>query len=86
MSAVETPVPPLTRWQKFKATFHDSEVIVWSRVQVLIGAVGVPVWLGVSQTDLSPLIRNPQWLAYWLIFNGVVTEILRRNREDFGGR
>jgi hypothetical protein len=38
----------------------------------------------VSQSDLSPFISNPKFLSGWLIFNGFVTEYLRRRRaEDF---
>ncbi len=63
-------------WRKFWDSFHNSEVIWWSRIQVAVGAV----WLGLSQTDLSPIIHDPKILTYWLIFNGVVTELFRRNR------
>ena len=65
--------------KKFWDSFHSSEVIWWSRVQVAVGAI----WLGFSQTDLSPIIRDPKWLTYWLIFNGIVTELFRRHRGEY---
>lgn len=71
-------------WQKFKASFGDSETILWSRLQVVfgvLGAIAFPIWVGLSSTDLSPVIKNPQWITYWLIANGVITEVLRRNRR-----
>ena len=62
-------------------SFHDSEVILWARIQVLVGSL----WVVASQTDLAPVISNPKYLTYWLIANGVITEVLRRNRADFNG-
>lgn len=60
-------------------TFHDSETILWSRIQMGLGAA----WLSISQSDLSQIITNPKWFGYWVIFNAFVTEMLRRSREDF---
>ncbi len=65
-------------FDSFVASFHDSEVLVWSRVQFLVGVV----WAVLSQTDLSPVISDPKYLTYWLIANGVITEYLRRRRAD----
>lgn len=71
-------------WDKVKAwylvvhgTFHDSEVILWARVQVALGVVaGVLV-----STDLSTLFDNPKVLTGYLLLNGLATEMLRRNRS-----
>lgn len=60
-------------------SFHDSEVILWSRVQMLAGAV----WAAASVADLSPVISNPKYFAAWVIFNGVITEYLRKRNADF---
>lgn len=64
---------------KFYWSFHNSEVILWARIQFLVGTV----WAVLSQTDMSPLITNPKYLTYWLIANGVITELLRRRHADF---
>lgn len=66
---------------RFVATFHGNETIVWARLQVALGAA----WLAISGADLSPIIVNPKWIAYWTIFNGFVSEMLRRARADFTG-
>jgi hypothetical protein len=58
-------------------TFHANETIVWARLQVLIGSV----WLVLSTQDLTPLHIDPKYMMYWTIFNGIVSEMLRRNRE-----
>jgi hypothetical protein len=68
------------KWDYTYGSFHGSEVLIWSRFQVAFGSI----WLAVSQSDLSPFISNPKFLSGWLIFNGFVTEYLRRRRaEDF---
>lgn len=64
---------------KFYWSFHNSEVIMWARIQLFVGVV----WTVLSTTDLAPLISNPKYLTYWLILNGVVTEMLRRHKADF---
>jgi len=60
-------------------SFHDSHVIVWSRLQMAAGAA----WLAVSQTDMSVFISDKKQLAYWLMGNAFVTEALRRRKEDW---
>ena len=61
---------------KFHASFHDSEVILFARIQVLFGIA----WAILSVTDMAPLITNPKYLTAWLLGSGMVTEMLRRNR------
>jgi len=79
------PAPmPVGFWAKFKASFGNSETVLWARLQVVFGVLGsvaLPVWIGLSQTDLSPVIHNSQYLTGWLVFNGIVTEFLRRRRQ-----
>lgn len=67
----------------FHRSFHQSGVIVFGRLQVLLGAV----WAVLTATDLSPLISNPKYITAWLIFSGLVTEMSRRSRtfEDDDG-
>lgn len=60
-------------------TFHDSETILWARIQMGLGAA----WVALSGSDLSQIIHDPKIFGYWTIFNAFVTEMLRRSREDF---
>jgi hypothetical protein len=60
-------------------TFRGSETIIWARAQVALGAA----WMALSAADLTPIIVNPKYVAYWTIFNGFVSEMLRRNREEW---
>ena len=62
-------------WTKIKTFFKDSETIFWARLQVFAGVV----FATLSTTDLTPLLP-PKYLTLWLVFSGVVTELLRRRR------
>jgi hypothetical protein len=62
----------------FHRSFHQSGVIVFARLQVLVGAV----WCVLTTTDLAPLIANQKYLTYWLIASGVITELSRRSRSE----
>lgn len=64
------------KWESVKSWFKYSETIFWARLQVLVGAI----WTALSATDLAPLL-SAKWLTYWLIFSGVVTELLRRRND-----
>lgn len=73
-------------WQKIKdefgylvSTFRSNETIIWARIQSVVGAV----WAVVSVTDLTQFHLNATYVAYWMVFNGVVTELIRRHREDW---
>lgn len=73
-------------WQFIKAkyeyihgSFHDSEVLVWSRLNVLLGSI----WVALQGVDVSPLIKDPKWLVYYIIFSNLVNEMLRRRRADY---
>lgn len=68
------------RWQRFHESFHDSEVILWARIQFIAGAA----YAVLSTSDLSPVISNPKYLWGWMMFNSFVTEYLRRRREHPG--
>lgn len=54
-------------------SWKNSGTILWARVQVLFGTV----WTVLSTTDMAPLL-DPVYLTYWLIFSGVVTEMIRQ--------
>ena len=60
-------------FNSIKNWFWRSETILWARLQMFVGTV----WTVLSVSDLSPVL-DPKWLTYWLIFSGVVTELLRR--------
>lgn len=65
-------------WE-FIATFRANETIVWARIQAVVGAV----WTVLSVTDLTQFHINPTYVAYWMVFNGIVTELIRRHREEW---
>lgn len=56
-----------------KNWFWHSETILWARLQMFVGAV----WTVLLATDLSPTL-DPKYLTWWLVFSGVVSELLRR--------
>ena len=62
-------------WEFLRDWCHDSETIVWARLQLVLGAI----WAVLSSTDLAAVLPAG-YLPYWLILSGVVTEILRRSR------
>lgn len=64
-------------WDQIKAWFDYNETILWARLQVLVGAV----WAVLQATDLSPVLQG-KYMTYWLVFSGVVTELLRRRGTE----
>ncbi len=66
-------------WQRFCSSFHNSEVILWSRIQVVVGVI----WVGIQGVDVSPIVKDPSWLMYWIIGSNVVNELLRRHRGEY---
>lgn len=60
-------------------TFHDSEVILWSRLQIAIGSG----WFAMQGVDVSPILTNPKHLMGYLIFSNFVNEMLRRRNADY---
>ena len=64
-------------FQSIKDWFRNSETILWARVQVLVGVI----WAVLSTADLSPVLSG-KYMTYWLIFNGVVSEYLRRRGTE----
>ena len=52
-------------------TFHDSSVIVFARLNVLLGTI----WVALQGVDVSPVIHDPKYLVYWIIFSNVVNEL-----------
>jgi hypothetical protein len=69
-----------TFWQHVRVFFKDSETIVWARAQTFIGAV----WTVLVATNLVPIFSAFGWEKYVsvaLMFQGIVTEYVRRRRE-----
>jgi len=60
-------------------TFHNNETILYARVKGMLGCL----WFALAGTDLSAIINNPKYLAYWLMFDSFVSEMLRRSRAEF---
>ncbi len=66
---------------KFWNWMRSSGTIAWARLQVAIGALIAVL----SVTDVSPLPffkNHPDWLLYWMIINGFLTEYIRRRGTD----
>lgn len=67
-------------WNAIKRFFLDSETIFWARLQLAIGAA----WEVLIQTDMTTVIP-PDWMPWWLMISGIVTEFMRRRRDpDLG--
>jgi hypothetical protein len=66
-------------WTKIKTFFGDSETIFWARAQMLLGIL-VEVVSTVDPTLFAPVFGD--YFPYFLIANGLLTEYLRRRREE----
>lgn len=70
-------------FEKIRAWFHDSETIVFARLQLALGTLGQIA----VQMDWTPFLPDdPKWqfaaavLTAWLIASGAGTEWARRRR------
>lgn len=66
-------------WSHLVGWFHDSETILWARLQAALGVVAAIVTY-VDPAVLEPILP-PAWVPFLLVANGVFTEYLRRRRE-----
>jgi hypothetical protein len=70
-------------WDKIKAWFKRSETIFWARLQVVAGAAVAAV-MGLAAdpavNDAIHAILKPEYVPYYVIGFGLLTEILRRRR------
>lgn len=66
---------------RFVASFHDSEVILWARLQYIIFLV----YTGLQAVDVSVFISDKRMLQGYILFNAMMTEVMRRHRADFDG-
>jgi hypothetical protein len=69
----------LNQLRKFRATFHDSEVILWARAQYLMLAI----YTALQSVDMSSIISDRHLLQGYIFANALITELLRRNREEW---
>jgi len=67
-------------WNRIKAFFRDSETIFWARLQAFLGVAGAAVTY-VDPSVLQPVLP-PEWFPWLLVANGLLTEYLRRRREQ----
>lgn len=73
-----------TWWDGVKAFFKRSEVIFYSRLQVLTGFF-LTVSSSIDWTQVTTQFGNAKqalYLGSGLIFNGIVTELLRRRHAN----
>lgn len=73
-------------WQSIKSTvtytyasFHGSEVIGFSRLNVMLGSM----WFAFQGVDMSPILTNPKHLMGYIIFSNFVNETLRRRKATY---
>lgn len=67
-------------WDNAKAFFKRSEVIFYSRMQVLAGFF-LAVFQGIDWTTVTMNLQDAKqslYIAFGLIGNGIITEVLRR--------
>jgi hypothetical protein len=69
----------LDQLRRFHASFHDSEIILWARLQFVF----LLVYQGLQSVDVSAFISDHRLFQCYLFTNAIVTEMLRRNREDW---
>ena len=70
-------------WDKVKAWFKRSETIFWARLQVFAGAVMATVMALANDPNISDALKSilkPEYVPYYVIGFGLLTEILRRRR------
>lgn len=68
-------------WQKIKSWFKHSETIALARLQVILGVLGVFVFNVLQDPNVVAAIQGvlkPQYVPYFIIGIGVLTEVLRR--------
>jgi len=69
----------LNQLRNFHASFHDSEVILWARLQFLFGVA----FVSLQGVDMSSIISDKHLLAGYIFANGFITETLRRSRAEW---
>ena len=68
-------------WEKIKVFFKRSLTILWARLITLAGAafaIGLNLTADPNVNGAIQGLFKPEYLPYWLIGIGVITEIARR--------
>lgn len=68
-------------WEKFKASFRQSVTILWARIVALAGfllAAGQSLLQDPSVSAAIQSALQPQFIPYYVIAIGLVTELARR--------
>lgn len=65
---------------RFHASFHNSETILWARIQIILGLIITALQV----VDISLFISDKRLLQGYLFANAFITEYLRRRNSDFG--
>lgn len=72
-------------WAKVKKFFKDSETIFWARLQMIVGAVVAGFMSLANDPTVNESIKaimKPEYVPYYVIAFGIITEIARRRRAD----
>lgn len=67
-------------WLWIRKYYHDSETIFWARLQTMLGSFAMLATY--MDTALVMPILPPEILPWFLLFNGLATEYLRRRRSN----
>lgn len=76
-------------WDKVKDFFKRSETILWARIQTLAGAIGAVLIYVKDDPVVNQAIQTimqPQFIPWYLIAFGVITEYLRRRNDPNIGK
>jgi hypothetical protein len=68
-------------WTKIKSWFRNSATILWARIQVVAGVVGAALLALASDPNVTGAIQaalRPDFIPYYIIAIGLITEIARR--------
>jgi hypothetical protein len=71
----------VSMWDKIKAWFKHSVTILWARVVALVGLLLASCQSLLSDPNITGAIQTalqPQFIPYYVIAIGLVTEIARR--------
>lgn len=74
-------------WDKIKAWFRHSLTILWARGVALVGvllAVGEQLLQDPNVTSAIQSVLQPQFIPYYVIAIGLVTELARRRTAGKG--
>ncbi|HEY7229437.1 MAG TPA: hypothetical protein VH558_03605 [Pseudolabrys sp.] len=68
-------------WTKIKSYFRNSATILWARIQVAAGVIGASLLALASDPNVTGPIQamlRPNFIPYYIIAIGLITEIARR--------